>query len=701
MKDTYVNAKLVSPDLLRLVVFSSLPWEKLDPVLVKDGIPGKKLSAIRTNTLSSIAIVDYRLDGPLELGHSYFLVMPQYGSIPVDVSEATSFPGFDAKYYYPGNDLGAVYHKNHTDFALWAPLASKVVVSYRKDDTEEWTTVSMTRCDHGVYRATVKGDCHLFHYHYFVTNSELLVRVTDPYAKASTANGEDSVVCDFSRLKTNFKRECLPVMNSPCDAIIYEGHVRDLTIDPHTTILNKGTFKGLSEKGRVSEGGHPVGFDYIVGLGITHLQLLPIYDYKTVDETNPQSGYNWGYDPAQYFVPEGSYASVLDDPLSRIKDCQEMVANFHEKGIRIVMDVVFNHVFEYQNSVFEKVVPNFYFRHRGNGRLANTSGCGNDLASERPMVRKLIVDACKWWIDEYGIDGFRFDLMGIIDVKTLNQIKDYALSHDPNFILYGEGWNMGGEVKEPLGHMGNYLLLPDFGFFNDFYRETLKNYAVEDYGAKNNFKFVYLGSCVDFIHPPKFLNANQTINYVECHDNATFFDFLSQRRGDLSVEERLHIVRMVNQAIIFSFGIPFIHAGQEIGASKWGEDNTYNKGDGYNRFPARLLDERYDMVESLKKAIAIRKRSSFMRIYDPRVISQAVDVSDLDEAVHVNYLDQNLIAPSKELHLFINPSYRSLTYWPSSFQEEVVTSSEKLNINDGALQFSLPHRSTIISKNKQ
>ena len=699
MKDTYVNAKLVSPDLLRLVVFSSLPWEKVTPVLYQDGIPGKKLTALRTNSLSSIAIIDYRLDGPLELGHSYFLVMPQYGAIPVDVTEATTFPGFDQKFFYPGNDLGATCTKTHTDFAIWAPLASAVAVCYRLDPSEPFTTIACTRCDHGVYRAYAKGDLHGAQYHYRITNSEVMVKVTDPYAKGSTLNGEESVVVDFSRLQVDFKRECLPVMNSYCDAIVYEGHVRDLTIDPHSTIVNKGTFKGLIEKGRTTPEGHPFGFDYIKQLGITHLQLLPIYDYKTVDESNPQSGYNWGYDPAQYFVPEGSYASVLDDPFSRIKDCKEMVAAFHEAGIRIVMDVVYNHVYEYQSSVFEKVVPNYYFRHRANGKMASTSGCGNDLASERPMVRKMIFDACKFWIDEYGIDGFRFDLMGIIDCKTLNMIRDYAKKVDPSFILYGEGWNMGGEVKEPLGHMGNYQLLPDYGFFNDFYRESLKAYAVEDYGAKNNFKYVQTGSCIHFIHDPKFLNANQTINYVECHDNATFFDYLSQRRPDLNEADKLSIVEMANHAVLYSFGIPFLHAGQEIGASKWGHENTYNMGDGYNRFSARLLDERYPMVERLKQAIAVRKKSSFLRIYDPRVIEQAIDVSDLDEAINLAFVDKNLIAPSEEVHVFVNPSYRSLTYWCASNQTPVTISGTKqVALQEGAPQIGLPGRMTTMTK---
>ena len=700
MKDTYVNAKLISPDMIRLVIFSSLPYEKLDPVLLKDGLPVGKLTALKTSTLSSISISDFRLPANLEFGHSYFMVMPQYGAIPVDVTEATGFPGFDQEFYYPGNDLGAVHHPKYTDFALWAPLASKAVLSYRKNDDDEWAIAHMIRCDHGVFRTRIRGDLHGYRYHYHITNSEVALKATDPYAKGSTANGEDSVVVDFTRLKTDFRRDCLPVMNSPCDAIIYEGHVRDLTIDHHTDIRHKGTFKGLCEKGRKTDGGHPAGIDYIKSLGITHLQLLPIYDYKTVDETNPSSGYNWGYDPAQYFVPEGSYASVLNDPLSRIRDLKEMVAAYHEAGIRIVMDVVFNHVYEYQNSVFERVVPNFYFRHRSNGKMASTSGCGDDVASERPMVRKLIVDACRHWIEEYGIDGFRFDLMGINDVKTIAEVQAMAKAHDRSFLMYGEGWNMGGEVKEPLAHMGNYQMLPEVGFFNDFYRETLKNYAVEDYGCKNNFKNVMLGSCVDFVVGPKFLSANQSINYVECHDNATLYDFVSMRRRDLSTKDKLNIVEMANAAVLASFGIPFLHAGQEIGASKWEEDNTYNKGDRYNKFSYALLDERYDMVERLRQMIRLRKKGIFLRVYDARIILQAVEVSEVDEAIHLSFMDKNLIAPNSEIHIFVNPSYKSQTYWSASPLEIVYCSGVNGQTSDDPHAVNIPSRSTMLMKGK-
>ena len=692
MKDTFLNAKLVQPDLLRLVIFSSLPWERIEPRLVVDGVPGPKMKPTRLNTLNALAIADFHLDKPLPLGHSYFFVMPQYGSVAVDVSEATTFPDFDAKYTYDGDDLGYVYSKKETRFALWAPLASYVVLVYRDKPNQEWTPVVMKRDACGVYRATIKGDHNLAEYHYIVTNSEVSVDVTDPYAKASTINGGESVVVDFSALKYHTNRIALPIQESPCDAVIYEAHVRDMTISPDTNIKRKGTFLGMVEKGRKTKGGNPAGFDHILSLGVTHVQLLPIYDYKTVDEGNPSSGYNWGYDPAQYFVPEGSYASVLLDPLSRIRDCKEMISSFHAAGIRVVMDVVFNHVFEYENSVFEKVVPNYYFRHRPSGSMASTSGCGNDLASERPMVRKLIVDACKWWIDQYFVDGFRFDLMGIIDCETLNQIADYALAKDPHFLLYGEGWNMGGDIRLPLGHMDNYRLLPRYGFFNDYYRETFKRLFAEDLGALNDAKQTLVGSCVDYVYPAKYLTATQSINYVECHDNATFFDFLASRRGDLDEETRLRIVEAATKAILFSFGIPFIHMGQEIGQTKFGEDNTYNKGDHYNMFDYGALDRRIEMSKRIAKAIALRRDLRPLHIFDPRVIGPAVNVEEQEGALRMKFSDPNLIAPRKQLEVVINPTCHETVIVVEKGAEGLCDPLETREV-DGRIEALIPPRS--------
>ncbi|MFA6620431.1 MAG: hypothetical protein WCS90_04810, partial [Bacilli bacterium] len=282
MKDTFLVARLVQNDLIRLVIFSSLPYEKFDTILVSDRVREEKIIASRITSNPSLMIIDYRLKEELPLGHSYYLLIASYGLIPVDVSEATSFPSFDERYAYRGDDLGAVCTGKSCDFALWAPLASGVILKVHKAGEKRWHYRIMERAEQGVFRLSLTGDYHGACYHYLVTNSETTVEATDPYAKASTPNGEDSVAADFSRLAAvSFHNEALPIINSYTDAVIYEANVRDLTIDRHSDIEKKGTYLGLIEKGRKTFGGNPAGIDYISSLGITHLQLQPIYDFKT------------------------------------------------------------------------------------------------------------------------------------------------------------------------------------------------------------------------------------------------------------------------------------------------------------------------------------------------------------------------------------------------------------------------------------
>jgi pullulanase len=664
MKDTFVVARLVQEDLIRLVIFSSLPYEKFDTKLITDRLNEEKILPARIASNPGVMIIDYRLKEPLPLGHSYAFSIPNFGLIPIDVSEATTFPTFDEKYSYSGDDLGANCSEKETMFVLWAPLSSAVILKVHKANEKRWHYRIMEREEHGIFRLTLSGDYQGALYRYLITTSEATSETIDPYAKASTANAQDSVVVDPLRLpEVNFHEEALPILNSYTDAIIYETNIRDMTIDRHSDIEKKGTYRGFFEKGRRTMGGNPAGLDYIKSLGVTHVQLQPIYDFKTVDELHPETTYNWGYDPCQYFVPEGSYSADVGDPFSRLNEVRELVSAYHNEGMRIVMDVVYNHVYEYLTSSFEKVVPNYAFRRKGNGRMANTSYCGDDVASERPMMRKLIVAACKWWIDFYHIDGFRFDLMGILDTVTLKEISAYALKKNPSFILYGEGWNMGGEVALPLGHMDNAKLLPEFGFFNDKFREAAKHYLVGDPSSEEMFKYACISSSMEYGgESARFLNANQSINYVECHDNATFFDFVSSSRNDLSTEEKLEICKMGLAAVLFAFGVPFIHAGQEIGQSKFGKDNTYNLPDVYNKFSYRLLDERRGMYDYARGAIALRKKWRFLHVYDPRVIAPLVDLSDEGTLLRIKISDPNLVAPYDEVDFFINPTGAAQTF---------------------------------------
>ena len=653
MKDTVINAKLISFSKLRVTVFSSFPFDPKSFSL-KEGGKNLKMVLEKQNSLSSILVADFHLAQDLPLGGDYSLLVPGYGLVPLDVDDAPTFPRFDDLYAYDGDDLGASYRKEGTSFALWAPLASRVTLKYRLPSSSAWSLLAMERGEKGVFRAEVKGDCEGMEYLFAIVNSGVSRIATDLYAKASTPNGASSVVLDFSKLKVDLHEDRLPNCPNRTDAIVYEGSVRDLTSDPRTDIEHKGRFLGLIERNRKNEAGDPVGFDYLLSLGFTHLQLLPFYDFKTVDEEHPKKSYNWGYDPAQFFVPEGSYASDVLDPSSRILDLKKMVAAFHENGIRIIMDVVYNHVYSFEDSAFQKTVPNYYFRQRRNGSFASTSGCGDDFASERKMGRKLILDCCAWWIDQYGVDGFRFDLMGILDVETLNAIEDLAKKRKPSFFLHGEGWNMGGEANLPLGTMDNYAAIPGYGFFNDFFRETVKRLYCQDFSCFQDAKAAYASSSLNFIRPARFLDARQSTNYIECHDNATYFDFVSRWHPDWDEGKKLRAVLGATCFVLLSFGVPFLHAGQEIGLSKKGLENTYNKGDEYNRFDYSLLPSRSWMVEKIRKFIEMRKRLNPLHAYCPSCIDKLLDVGEEGPCLRSSFLLREGKSERKII-VFFNP----------------------------------------------
>ena len=534
MKNTVWNAKLIDENLIRVTIFSNISKPNNTAIsLVKDDSEISQLTIIKSNNMPGIVVYDLKPAYKITFGHRYNIVIESFGTVALDVNDMSLSDSFDEEYYYDGDDLGATFYPAYTSFVLWAPLAASVVLKVSKDHGKTWHLYEMIREPKGIYRLELDGNYDGAYYNYIVENSGVSKLTIDPYAKGSTANGTSSVVINFKKVKLDLEEDNLPVTKNYTDAVIYETHVRDFTIDDNTNIKNKGKFLGITEEKRTTNGGNPAGLDYLKYLGITHVQFLPLYDYKTVDELNPDLKYNWGYDPWQYFVPEGSFASELENPYSRIIDLKKMVKALHHNGIKVTADVVYNHVYNYQFHPFEDVVPNYYFRKNANGTASNGSFCGDDLASERKMVAKLIVDACVYWVKEFGIDGYRFDLMGIIDKHTMNRIYRECIAIKPDFMIYGEGWNMPTALDNSVKTtMDNALSLPKMSFFNDAFRDITKGatsesefykrgYLTGDLSFVEGFKFAFMGSCINYIFPKKFINANQSINYVECHDNGT------------------------------------------------------------------------------------------------------------------------------------------------------------------------------------
>lgn len=663
----YVEARLINFSTIRVYVSNYSRDGNYTFVLITNNNERQKLNGRIIERKEGGVIYEFKLNYEIKLGNNYHIAITNIGIYPLNVTPVTETPNFDKMFAYSGDDLGVTYSKKQSSFAIWAPLASNVVLEIDNKDI-----YIMKRSDRGVYRRTINGDLRGHFYNYYVTNCGITSKTVDPYAKASTPNSKSSVILDFSRLEMKMNDKWLPPMNSILDAVIYEGSVRDLTIDPSTNIVHKGKFLGLVEEKRLNKDGYPVGFDYISNLGITHLQLLPVYDFATTDELNPKDSYNWGYDPAQYFVPEGSYASNVNNPESRIVDFLTLVSKFHRRGIRIVMDAVFNHVYEHLYSSFEAVVPNYYFRRNRDGHFFNASGCGNDFASERAMARKLIVDASLWWIKYYHIDGFRFDLMGLIDVDTINIIYKQARHINPNFIIYGEGWNMNSGNNLKLANSNNYLWMPNVAHFNDNFRDIVignlydKNvgFGLDNIVFREPFKEVACASSLNLSgHGSRFNNAVYSINFVECHDNNTLFDKLLIMRPNDKRVDLYHRVNFVNSLVMLSFGVPFIHAGQEIGLTKNGNGNTYNAGDALNMFDYSLLKNRWNMVKHFRFLAKTRKSLRIYHTTNMRELERNISIEDIDNGGLLFTFKTGIDDNNKnKIHLFINPSFLPLYY---------------------------------------
>lgn len=669
-----IYAKCINREtiIVELEVNGKMPIKKTF-TLMENGIAKEVPIVSKEYAQNQKLTYELKLRAPLQLGNEYALSDEHYETTYLDLFPLLDAPEFDEEYGYDGHDLGMQYHKSYTEFRLWSPLASKAKVLYTfQDKTYEQ---EMVRLDHGVFFAEVRGDLELSRYLYVVRIQGEERTATDPYAVASTQNGTHSVVVDLKKTDIDQKRDCLPLFERYTDAVIYETSVRDLTSYQDSDVTYKGTFLGAAEKGRRSTKGMMVGLDHLIRLGITHVQFLPIFDFATVDETDRWRLYNWGYDPMQYNVPEGSYASVPEDPYSRIRDLKIMVSAFHEAGIRVNMDVVYNHMYDQKSSPFEILCPHYYFRRKKDGTLSNGSFCGNDLASERKMVRQFIVDSCLYWLKEYSIDGFRFDLMGILDVDTMLEIERKCREIRPDLMIYGEGWNMPTDLpNEKKAMMDNASLLPNIAFFNDSYREIVKGKTFEsEYTAKGyllgqenyieGFKYVYMGSCMNYCFSPRFQNLSQSLNYVECHDNGTLYDKISVACPSDSHEQRLRRVVLINEVILLSYGIPFIHMGQEIGLTKFHEHNTYRAGDRFNQMDYQKLEERKWMVKCMNDIILIRKTYPFLRIDQKEQLDGLFRFENLDNGgILIDFIRKEAIAPFEHFKIFINPSIRTIYY---------------------------------------
>ncbi len=639
---SFFQAKLIDYDKINLVVFTSVTKTKDNYVfLVKDFLPVAKLTPSKTHSMNDISFYEFHLNHKIELGHLYELYIPDFGSAPVDVTDAIYFDDFDKEFGYDGDDLGSTYYPDHTDFVVWAPLASNVSVLLYYENNN--IIRKMKREEKGIYRIRVEGDLKNIPYQYVVTNSGVSREVNDPYSKGTTDNSRYSVVIDINELN-KIEKINSNLNKSILDSTIYELNVRDFTIDENSDIENKGKYLGLIEPNRKTRGGNPAGLDYLKYLGITHIQLQPLLDFANVDDLNASKSYNWGYDVISFFNLEGSYSNNPKDPITRLMEVKKMIAELHRNNIGVNLDVVYNHIYSYEFSAFEKIVPNYFFR-KQKGHMCNGSGCGNDIASERFMVRKMIVDSLKYLTETFDFDGYRFDLMGLIDIKTMEEIKKELDKIKDNVFLYGEGWGIptGIDYQEQASIM-NAFKTPFLSYFNDSYRDILKGstfdmaakgYIGGDSSYLDGMIYASMGCAKEYTYPPRFISASQSINYVECHDNSTLYDKLEYSNGNEDEEIKLSRIKLANALIGFNFGVPFYHMGQEIGQSKNGEDNTYNMGDKYNKMQYDLVDKRFDMVRQFKDILKVRKELGIFNLNSGKDIFNALDFEKFEDGILV------------------------------------------------------------------
>lgn len=565
---------------------------------------------------------------------------------------------------YTGNDLGAVYSPKMTRFKVWAPEAESVKLNlYKQGEGDNLIEQHvMKKSANGTYVFEKQGDCNGIYYTYTVVNHGEEQEAVDPYTKAAGVNGQRGMVINLA--KTNPQGFELDGYRNPehiTDAIIYEGSVRDFTMDESSGVFHNGKFLGLTEANTTNHFGEATALDYISGLGVTHVQILPAFDFETVDEKNQKAQYNWGYDPDNYNVPEGSYAVSPYDGAVRIQEMKQMVLALHSRGIGVIMDVVFNHTYRRDDSNLQKIVPGYYYRSDETG-YTNGSGCGNEVASDRPMVQKLIVDSLIYWAKEYHIDGFRFDLMGVLDIDTMNVIAERLKEIRPDIYLYGEGWNGGPSslAEEKCAFKASAKKMPGIGMFNDDIRDTIKGSVFYD----DHLGFVNGGTHLEnalrygitgaVAHPqvdydaygskPWAKEPGQSINYVSCHDNYTLWDKLSVSCPEVSEEKKKAMNRLCAAIVFTSQGVPFIQAGEEFLRSKplpekkGFAENSYNMPDTVNSIKWDNIHEYPDMIAYYKGLMALRKAHPVFRMQSEVEMTQNLCfLSDTPENV-VAYL---------------------------------------------------------------
>jgi pullulanase len=581
---------------------------------------------------------------------------------------------------YNGNDLGLTWTSKQSSFRIWAPTATRVRLKLYSQplDGDAVQTIEMKRSVNGTWTSKLSGD-HLGSYYTFgiLYKGQWLQEVPDPYAKAVGTNGKRAMIVDLE--KTNPKgwaKDKSPGLHNPVDAVIYELHIRDASIAANSGIINKGKFTGLTETGTRNKEGLSTGIDHLVELGVTHIHLLPFFDFNSADETGTTSvKYNWGYDPVNYNTPEGSYATNAADGNIRIKEFKQLVQAFHSKGLSVVMDVVYNHTAFTEQSNFNQLVPGYYYRHNDKGGFSNATACGNETASEKAMMRKFILESVMYWVKEYHIDGFRFDLMGVHDIETMNIISRELHKLNPGILLYGEGWTAGASpvpdslraIKKNVSKLNGIAVFSDDirdGIKGSVFEASDKGFASNKPGMEQTIRFGIVAACrhpqvdyskVNYSNAPYANSPSNTITYTECHDNNTLWDKLALSTPGATTEQRISMQQLALSIVLTSQGISFLHAGTEFLRSKKGVENSYNSPDSINEIDWSLKTINHNVFTYVQQLIKMRKGHPAFRMQTAKEIQDNLHFFETGAGVVGYQLNGGAVKDNwKEIQVWFN-----------------------------------------------
>ena len=607
---------------------------------------------------------------------------------------------------YSADDLELKVDATGTHFRLWSPEADEAKVYLYDTDrnTPAVDSLTMKRDVKGTWTASVNKTLYGMFYTFRIKhNGKWLKQTPGIWAKAVGTNGERAAIIDMAATDPEgWNTDKGPSLKAINDAVIYEMHHRDFSMHPSSGIVNKGKFIALTEQDTKSMLGDKTGIEHLKELGITHVHILPSYDYNSIDESQlPSNGYNWGYDPYNYNAPEGSYSTNPSDPSTRISEMKQMVKSLHDAGIGVIMDVVYNHTANNDDSNFSLTAPDYFYRHKPDGSYSDASGCGNETASERQQMRDFIINSVKYWAKEYHIDGFRFDLMAIHDIETMNQVAAALKEINPDIFIYGEGWTAGDSPlpADQRALKENVAKMPDIAVFSDDLRDAVKGHYSNEAdrgfatGKPGLEETVKIGIVASTAHPQvdyskgansKFAYAaepTQIINYVSCHDDLTLTDKLAKSMPDASEQERLRAAKLAQTIVLTSQGTPFIFAGEEVFRDKKGVHNSYKSPDSINAIDWSNKHKYADQFNYYRELIKLRKSHPAFRMTSAADIAKHIK---FDDVKHDNLVSYSITGNAngdewKEIKLAFNGSDEPLNIKVSNGDWIIIANDGKID----------------------